>query len=318
MNTQKTGEATSATRAAESFARIEKKYLVKRAIWPALSQALHEHLQEGPFGRGSVSSLYYDTPRNNMITASMGKPFYKEKLRIRAYGEPAADEAVFVELKTKVKGSSYKRRVATSCGAAQAWLAGMLYAEACARFPLRSTIHRTASSSSMPSHHPSESVSLQIVREIDAARKRHAPLSPSIMTIVERVALTSASRSDVRVTFDFDARWRMKDLSFDTGLSGTPLFADGCIIMEVKCQGAYPLWLAQLLSRFCLRPQPCSKVCRALEAARQIHPIGTLSPDSQQQSLQESTAQWLASNNQFARYTNYLSNGRLSVSEQSA
>lgn len=101
MNTQKTGEDTSATRAAESFARIEKKYLVKRAIWSDPSQALHEHLQEGPFGRGCVSSLYYDTPRNDMITASMCKPFYKEKLRIRAYGEPAADKAVFVELKQR-------------------------------------------------------------------------------------------------------------------------------------------------------------------------------------------------------------------------
>ena len=39
----------------------------------------------------------------------------------------------------------------------------------------------------------------------------------------------------------------------------------GQVLMEVKCLGAYPLWLAHLLTRERLYSQPCSKYGRAYQ-----------------------------------------------------
>lgn len=37
-----------------------------------------------------------------MIRNSIEKPIYKEKLRLRSYGTPSADDKVFIELKKNI------------------------------------------------------------------------------------------------------------------------------------------------------------------------------------------------------------------------
>lgn len=90
--------------------------------------------------RTSISSLYYDTPHNLIIGRSMEKPTYKEKLRVRAYGTPAADDTVFVELKKKCRGITYKRRIALSREGARAYMAGARYEDVVDRFPQRDPV----------------------------------------------------------------------------------------------------------------------------------------------------------------------------------
>lgn len=46
-----------------------------------------------------------------LIRRSIEKPVYKEKLRIRGYGDINPDSPVFVELKKKYKKVVYKRRL---------------------------------------------------------------------------------------------------------------------------------------------------------------------------------------------------------------
>ena len=41
------------------------------------------------YGRTRITSLYLDTPERSMIARSVEKPLYKEKLRLRAYGDAA-------------------------------------------------------------------------------------------------------------------------------------------------------------------------------------------------------------------------------------
>ena len=88
-----------------------------------------------------ITSLYFDTPGRALIERSLDKPLYKEKLRLRRYGEAAGEDAdedgcVFVEIKKKYKGVVYKRRVGMSLAAARAYMGGMPYEQACACFPL--------------------------------------------------------------------------------------------------------------------------------------------------------------------------------------
>ena len=42
----------------------------------------------------SISNVYYDTPDYALIRASLEKPAYKEKLRLRSYGVPGSRDRV--------------------------------------------------------------------------------------------------------------------------------------------------------------------------------------------------------------------------------
>jgi len=53
------------------------------------------------FGRSTICNIYFDTPDCRLIRASLEKPVYKEKLRLRSYGVPGQDDQVFIELKKK-------------------------------------------------------------------------------------------------------------------------------------------------------------------------------------------------------------------------
>lgn len=189
---------------ADVFQRVEKKYRLDAARRAALEEGLAAALAPDGYGRACITSLYLDTPERTLIDRSLEKPPYKEKLRLRAYGEPAgralaaafaggaglaapaavsggaglaapaaADLGmpVFLEIKKKFRGVVYKRRVSLSLGAAVAYLDGVPYEEACAARPLADAALQQASLAPR---------SRQIARELDAALVRHGRLAPSM------------------------------------------------------------------------------------------------------------------------------------------
>ena len=84
------------------FKRLEKKYMLTDEQYKQLTDALSEHIVPDRFGKSTINNIYFDTPNYRLIRASIEKPtVYKEKLRIRSYGEPTPDSNVFVELKKK-------------------------------------------------------------------------------------------------------------------------------------------------------------------------------------------------------------------------
>lgn len=240
------------------FERSEKKYLLSRACYQQLMEQIGGKLQEDEFAVSSISSPYFDTPDFAMINRSLEKPMFKEKIRIRAYGEVDADGIVFVELKKKFDGIVYKRRFPLACEEAYDYLEGMPYEEAAKR--------SLAKGLELPEAFSWQT--LQTVREVDACIRRNPGLAERIMVHVDRLALRSNDGSDVRVTFDFDARWRSNNLNLGhTSFIGRPLFSDGSVIMELKSAGAYPMWLVDALNHLSIHPQSCSKVGRAYQAA---------------------------------------------------
>ena len=172
------------------------------------------------YGRTTIRNLYFDTDNYRLIRHSIDKPVYKEKLRIRSYEQAASDSTVFVELKKKYESVVYKRRISLPEQEAMEWVNGI--------------------------HHCHKDT--QISREIDYFLKIYAPLRPVVFLSYEREAYFEKNGGDFRVTFDDSILCREEELSLQAKVYGTPLLEAGHTLMEIKCAGGIPLWMAQALS----------------------------------------------------------------------
>lgn len=81
------------------FERYEKKYLLTPEQYRAVLLEMAPYMMPDEHPRYSISNIYYDTENYELIRASLEKPVYKEKLRMRSYGVPGSRDKVFVELK---------------------------------------------------------------------------------------------------------------------------------------------------------------------------------------------------------------------------
>lgn len=201
------------------FRRKEKKYLLAAPQYEALLPLLREYMAVDEHGLYTICNLYFDTDRYDLIRHSIEKPFYKEKLRLRGYGAPGPGDRVFLELKKKLNGIVYKRRVS-------------LTLEEAGRYLLQ---------------HEQPSGESQVLREIDWFLQRYRPV-PKIYISYDRTALFGNEDKDLRVTFDQDILFRESPLDLSQGSWGTPLLMDGQVLMEIKVPGAMPLWLSHILN----------------------------------------------------------------------
>ncbi len=238
------------------FERKEVKYRLDAAQYKAVLSAMKGRLAPDAYGSTLVRSMYFDTEGRDMIARSIEKPLYKEKLRVRSYGTPAEDDAVFVEIKKKYDGVVYKRRVSMSYAAAKAYLKGVPYAEACVAHPIAAA----CPSSSLTAEN------IQIAAEIDALMHRWGPLWASVMTTCVRTAYGPVDESGVgcadegglRITFDTSLGYCGMHVSRARALI-RPLIAPDEVVMEVKLRGPYPLWLVSALDECAAYPSSFSK-----------------------------------------------------------
>ena len=248
------------------FERKEVKYCLNERQYRAMLSALDGLMEPDVFGRTRIISRYLDTPERALIERSMDKPLYKEKLRLRGYGSPRADDRVFVEIKKKYQGIVYKRRIGCSLAAACAYLDGMPYERACLRYPLPDPV--MAAESLAPR-------SVQIAREIDSFVDRYRPLLPSMQIVCERTAyaklldgsavpIASDTPDDLRITFD--ERISYQDLFATQDTAGRALLPAGDVVMEIKAAGPFPLWLVHALDACEARPSSFSKYGAAYRA----------------------------------------------------
>ncbi len=280
----------------EVFKREEVKYVIDRSQCAYMQDAIRRlgGMVPDAYGTSRVTSLYLDTRDHLLIRRSLEKPLYKEKLRLRWYGNLGDDSVVFVEVKKKFKGVVYKRRVALSPAGAQAYLAGMPYEEACKRF---------ASADAQLAANSLSTISVQNAREIDQTMKRYHPLCRSMLIATNRTAYALLPReengsaqvpeqgarmasqsggdesvlsqigSDVRITFDENLTYRdlmgKTSASHSGGHEALPLLPSDRAIMEVKVTGAFPLWLSSALSECGAYPSSFSKYGEAYLACIQ-------------------------------------------------
>ena len=203
------------------FKRYELKYLLTQAQKKQVLGAMEPYMKLDDYGRTTIRNLYYDTPNYRLVRQSLERPVYKEKLRIRSYSQADHCTPVFVEVKKKYDGVVYKRRIALPEKEATEWIAGIA---PCFRDE-------------------------QIVREIDYFKDFYTQLEPKVFLSYEREAYYALDGSDFRVTFDESILSRQRNLSLCDGAWGTPLLGTGQTLMEMKCSGGIPLWIAEVLSR---------------------------------------------------------------------
>lgn len=230
---------------AATFKRVEKKYCLSAEQYRTMLMITQQFLKPDDYPKTVVSSLYFDTPENQLISRSLEKPLYKEKLRVRSYGiaqpdgsiVPVSDQ-VFVELKKKYRGVVYKRRLALSTDVALAFLSGMDIDEACALFPAGDReeelvaamcgVHAIVSAddagdaavaafapaaAAVAAVGAAEAAPLlpherQMAREIAVFLKRYQGIRPAMVTQCERTAWVEPGNPgcSLRITFDSQLR----------------------------------------------------------------------------------------------------------------
>lgn len=246
----------------DSFERKEIKYLLTPLQYERLLALVAGHVAPAEFPEGDVNSIYYDTPDDLLINRSINGGTFKEKLRVRSYGTAAEGSKVYVEIKKKLKGVVYKRRLACSLEAAQAFLAGMDYERAIERWPLALADDREESRSF---------TALQIAKEVAWMRDRFGNLAPKMQVSVHRTSFVGVDDPDLRITFDHDARWDARP-TLDATKARHTLFDGKTVILEAKSAQALPVWLAEAISACGIRPQSVSKYGRAYQAAMALDP----------------------------------------------
>lgn len=203
------------------FQRYELKYMLTLEQKERILQAMMPYMALDPYGRVTIRNIYFDTDDYRLIRRSIEKPVYKEKLRIRSYVEASPDSTVFVELKKKYEKVVYKRRLPLHTTDAMQWVCRE---ESCP-------------------------VNTQISSEIDYFIDFYGKLRPAVFLSYEREAYYDKGGGDFRVTFDDSVLCRQENVSLCASVYGTPLLDDGKILMELKCSGGIPLWMAKVLSR---------------------------------------------------------------------
>lgn len=203
------------------FKRYELKYMLTQQQKARILEAMEPYMALDQYGRTTIRNIYFDTDNYRLIRHSIEKPAYKEKLRIRSYKKAKPSSTVFVELKKKYDSVVYKRRMSLSEEEALDWVTGKIHCKE----------------------------ETQISEEIDYFLHYYETLHPVVFLSYEREAYFCKEGGDFRVTFDDNILCRQEDLSLESDVWGTPLLEDGKVLMEIKCSGGIPLWMAHVLSQ---------------------------------------------------------------------
>ena len=223
--------------------RYEMKFILTSEQLAFLKNALNGHMIIDQYGKTSIASIYYDTPDYRLIRASIEKPTYKEKLRLRSYGLVEKGEPVYLEIKRKCEGVVYKRRVETS--------------------------EQNVANFFQDDDELGEG---QIAKELAYFRDYYQNLEPKIMIAYDRTSYKEIE-GDIRLTIDENPRYRTYDLNLHTSMDGQPLLSTGHAILEIKVQQEMPLWLANILSLGKIYKTTFSKVGEAYKRSMNISHI---------------------------------------------
>ena len=204
----------------EVFKRHELKYILTKEQKERILEYIQPYMSLDQYGRTTIRNIYFDTENYRLIRRSIEKPDYKEKLRVRSYVSAKPDDKVFVELKKKYEKIVYKRRLSMTESTAMQWLAGKAsYAE-----------------------------DSQIAREIEYFLQYYEGIKPRLFLSYEREAYYCKDGTDFRVTFDENVLCRQEDITFSSDAKGIPILDENKVLMEIKCSGGMPMWMAEILS----------------------------------------------------------------------
>lgn len=202
------------------FKRTEKKYMISSAKAEKLTELLLDgHMVPDGTGNYLVQNLYFDDDNWNVITTSIAKPPYKEKMRLRCYGTLESAKFAFLELKKKYDGIVYKRRISIP--------------KECLNIPLKNVLAETQT---------------QIARELEYHMVTTG-VQAKVFVGYSRTALSGIGEDeDLRITMDTDVHYRLNELNFKYPGKGRAILPEDAVLLEIKSPFSIPLWLATFLS----------------------------------------------------------------------
>ncbi len=203
-----------------NFKRYELKYILTVKQHEILLNQMPKDMKLDSYGRHKISNIYFDTEDYRIIRHSLEKPKYKEKLRVRCYGEPSDNATAFIELKKKFNGVVYKRRVYSQ----QNKVLDYLYDGA-------NSVEQS-----------------QILNEIDYFKNSYDEIRPRVYLSYEREAFFSTLDENFRLTFDFNIMARDSDVSLYSSDGDRQVLSDDYVLLEVKTVMGLPTWFLEFLS----------------------------------------------------------------------
>lgn len=219
------------------FKRYELKYLLTKSQYHSLQEVMQQHMKMDEYGLHTINNIYFDTPDFLLIRRSLEKPCYKEKLRVRSYGNTTDTSSVFVEMKKKYQGVVYKRRL-------------VLAQKEAFDFLINGT----------PLHEET-----QITKELAYFMEHYHTLSPSISLHYEREAYYGLEDANFRMTFDQNIRVNDHLMTLENEREYTNVIPKDNILLEVKTNVGLPSWLLHFFSENHIFKTSFSKYGRAYQ-----------------------------------------------------
>lgn len=224
--------------AIEVFNRFEHKYMLDKKTFLKVLDIMDKHMVLDSYNKDhkpyTIANIYFDSPDDYLIRASLSKPVYKEKLRLRAYGVPEPDGLAYLEIKKKFKGLVNKRRTALRLNEAYELI-------------------KTGKAPALKDY-----MNPQVLCELEYFLKIY-DLSPKLYLAYDRIAYFEKDNNDLRISFDMNIRTRRYDLRPEAGDYGEKLLEDDVYLMEIKTSLAKPLWLSHMLSELGIKRRSFSK-----------------------------------------------------------
>ncbi len=208
----------------ETFERVEHKYLLTKNQAKQFYELIQDYIQEDIYPHYSLYNIYFDSNDYQMISKSIEGPKYKEKLRIRSYGDISDNDFIYVEMKKKYNGIVYKRRIQVDSKQINTCF-----------------------------ENPS-----QIGEEITYL-KQFYNADKKVFISYDRDAYFAKQEKDVRVTFDTNLRYRLNDLCLSSTNEDQRILDEDKVLLEIKVMDRYPLWLIHTLSQLKLQRTSFSK-----------------------------------------------------------
>lgn len=199
------------------FKRKETKYILSKKQYEELLRIMDGKMAVDKYGKQTVNNIYFDNDNFELVSRSIDRPVYKEKLRMRVYGVPKDDSLAFFELKKKYQGIVYKRRINAPLEKIERYIHSGIPVE-----------------------------DSQIFREIDFVYRSKA-LEPKLYLAYDRVAYYGLDDEEFRMTFDTDIRYSFENTDVRCK-NPVLLTGDDFVLMETKCQLVYPRWLIDFLN----------------------------------------------------------------------
>ena len=216
---------------ADIFRRVEKKYILSKAQFVELKKLMKERMIEDEYGVSTICNVYFDSSLYELISHSITKPFFKEKIRLRSYNVPKKDSSVFLEIKRKCDSVVSKRRIEMKLSEFELYI---------------------------KDKDSLESSNKQIKKELDYYFDKY-DLHPTMYLSYLREAYYDPNDRDFRVTFDSNVIAREHDLKLDSLNYGTNILPRDKYIMEIKTLGSIPLWFVKMINELGIMPCGFSK-----------------------------------------------------------